>query len=463
MNVMKADVHDDHNRNLMATHARIPRITFINRFFYPDHSATSELLSDLAFALATRGFSVTIIASRLHYDNAALALPTRDNIHTVDVWRVWTSKRGRFRLIGRGLDYLTFYLAAAWRLWRLTRAGDIIVTKTDPPLLSVVVAPIAWLRRAHLVNWLQDIFPDVAETLGVGGHLGRLFFRALRPLRNWSLRSANTNVVVGEAMAAVLQEQGIGRECVHVIPNWSNGTLIVPTEHKQNALRASWALNGRFVVGYAGNLGRAHDVDTIIETITLLQQRAAKAPAADFSRQIIFVFIGGGVQHARLEREVFQRGLTNVQLHPYQPRARLAETLGMADAHLVSLSPKLEGLIVPSKFYGIAAAGRPTLFIGATNGEIARLIEEFECGFTINPGDGKGLADRILQLAQDPQLCAALGARARTAFEKHWDKSRAVEKWDEVLKAVATSRGPQTASGPSSDVLRGPGNRLRRN
>ena len=139
----------------------------------------------------------------------------------------------------------------------------------------------------------------------------------------------------------------------------------------------------------------------------------------------------------------------------------------VADVHLVSLNPKLEGLIVPSKFYGIAAAGRPTLFIGAANGEIARLIEEFECGFTINPGDGKGLADRILQLAQDPQLCAALGARARTAFEKHWDKSRAVEKWDEVLKAVATSsaqaRGPQTASGPSSDVLRGPGNRLRRN
>ena len=169
----------------------------------------------------------------------------------------------------------------------------------------------------------------------------------------------------------------------------------------------------------------------------------------------------------KLEREVLKRGLTNVRLHPYQPRERLAETLGSADVHLVSLNPKLEGLIVPSKFYGIAAAGRPTLFIGAANGEIARLIEEFECGFTINPGDGKGLADRILQLAQDPQLCAALGARARTAFEKHWDKSRAVEKWDEVLKAVATSsaqaRGPQTASGPSSDVLRGPGNRLRRN
>ena len=134
-------------------------------------------------------------------------------------------------------------------------------------------------------------------------------------------------------------------------------------------------------------------------------------------------------------------------LHPYQPRERLAETLGAADVHLVSLNPKLEGLIVPSKFYGIAAAGRPTLFIGAPDGEIARLVEEFECGFTVAPGDGKGLADRILQLAQDPQLCATLGARARAAFEKHWDKSHAVEKWEEVLKAVASDTQARKRNG----------------
>ena len=112
--------------------------------------------------------------------------------------------------------------------------------------------------------------------------------------------------------------------------------------------------------------------------------------------------------------------------------------MAAADLHLVSLNPKLEGLIVPSKFYGIAAAGRPTLFIGARDGEIARLVEEFGCGFTVAPGDGKGLADRILQLAQDPQLCATMGARARSAFEEHWDKSHAVAKWEEVLKVVAS-------------------------
>ena len=131
-----------------------------------------------------------------------------------------------------------------------------------------------------------------------------------------------------------------------------------------------------------------------------------------------------------------------MRLHPYQPRELLAETLSVADVHLVSLNPALEGLIVPSKFYGIAAAGRPTLFIGAADGEIARLVDEIGCGFTVAPGDSKALMDRILQLANDPELCASMGARARAAFEQRWHEERAINHWEEVLNA-AVGRTPE--------------------
>ena len=106
----------------------------------------------------------------------------------------------------------------------------------------------------------------------------------LAPFRNWSLRFAKTNMVVGEAWPRYLQAQGIARERIQVIPNWSDGTLIVPHRARRERLRDSWAPNGRFIVGYAGNLGRAHDVDTIIEAMTILQQRAATAPADDIAR-----------------------------------------------------------------------------------------------------------------------------------------------------------------------------------
>ena len=124
-------------------------IIFLNRYFYPDHAATSEMLSDLAFALSCRAFNITVITSRLRYDETESLLPSRESIRGVDVWRVWTSRHGRNRLLGRSLDYASFYLAAGWRLWRLACPSNIVVAKTDPPLLSVVAACIARLRGAR--------------------------------------------------------------------------------------------------------------------------------------------------------------------------------------------------------------------------------------------------------------------------------------------------------------------------
>src|SRR5262249_20812317 len=300
-----------------------------------------------------------------------------------------------------------------------------------------MAAPIVWLRGARFVNWLQDIFPEVAEALQVGGRFGKLGFRLIRPLRNLSLAWAQLNVVVGERMAKELQREGVVPEKIRIIPNWSGGAPVTPISAAANELRKSWGLNDHFVVGYAGNLGRPHDIATVIEAATRLQEQALHSHTNEVAQRIMFVFIGGGIQRATLEREALQRQLANVRMYPYQPRERLAETLSVADLHLISLIPNLEGLIVPSKFYGIAAAGRPSIFIGAWDGEIAQLLNETGCGFTVTPGDGKDLKKRILQLAADPELCADMGTRACEAYELHWNKTRAVGEWREVLNAVA--------------------------
>jgi colanic acid biosynthesis glycosyl transferase WcaI len=427
-------------------------VLFINRYFYPDHAPTGVLLSDVAFALSQEGAQVTVITSRLRYDGTG-TLPYRETVKGVEIHRVWTSQSGQSGLLRRSLDYGSFYLAGAWRLWRLARSADIIVAKTDPPLLSVMVAAIATLRGAKAVNWLQDVFPEVAEALDVGGRSGRLALRSMRFLRNWSMHAASANVVVGKAMAAHLLKEGVEPPKIRVISNWSDGNLIKPIAAAQNTLRQDWGLEGNFVVGYAGNLGRAHDVETIIEAMTLLRGRAIRTPPSDITQRIVFVFLGGGAQHGKLQQEVLRRQLTNVRIYPYQPQERLAETLGVADVHVVSLKPELEGLIVPSKFYGIAAAGRPALFVGASDGEIARLIDQAACGFTISPGDAQELTCRILQLASDPELCSRMGASARIAFEEHWDKARGVAQWAEILNVPATEEaesGRNDATRPGS-------------
>src|SRR5574342_267951 len=114
-------------------------------------------------------------------------------------------------------------------------------------------------------------------------------------------------------------------------------------------------------------------------------------PPRDAARPVVWLFIGSGALLGTLQAEVERRRLTSVRFKPYQPKQRLAESLSAADVHLVSLRPTLEGLIVPSKFYGIAAAGRPTIFVGDEDGEIAQLIARHECGRTVATGDGKAL------------------------------------------------------------------------
>lgn len=407
-------------------------IIFLNRFFYPDHSATSQLLSDLAFEQDSEGHDVCVITSRQRYDDPQIELPPLETIRGVKVYRVATTRFGRHALLGRAIDYLTYYVSAAFKLLLLVRKGDIVVAKTDPPMMSVLVSPICWLRRARLVNWLQDVFPEVAQELGVGrGAAAKFAYGIMRFLRDRSLRSADVNAVLGERMSEKLISLGVRPDRIVITPNWADEN-IHPVEREANALRQQWGLSDAFVVGYSGNLGRAHEYDTLLDAIALVevsQQQDTGSSALD----IAWLFIGGGALFETFKAAVAERHLKSVRFDPYQPRERLSESLSAADVHLVSLLPEMEGLIVPSKFYGIAAAGRPTIFIGDHDGEIARILSKHSCGLTVPVKDGAALAQAVLKLASDPDAVAAMGQRARALSEESYSFAKAMGRWRAIF------------------------------
>ncbi|CAK0748830.1 colanic acid biosynthesis glycosyl transferase WcaI [uncultured Gammaproteobacteria bacterium] len=396
------------------------KIIFLNRFFAPDHSATSQLLTDLAFDLAEQGALVHVISSRLRYDDPLACLPRNETLDGVQVTRVWTSRFGRYSLPGRAMDSLTFHLGAALHLFRLAKRGDWVVVKTDPPLLSVTLWPVIRLRRANFLTWNQDLFPEVAVALGVRGWGTGM----LRWLRNRSLQHATCNVVLGQRMAAHLRAEGIPDERLRIIHNWSDGQAITPIAAEDNPLRQTWDLVGRFVVGYSGNLGRAHEVDTLLDAAEQLKHRS----------DICFLFIGGGAGQNYLTAQIAARQLTNITLKPYQPRVNLAYSLSLPDLHWISLWPRLEGLIVPSKFYGIAAAGRATLYIGDAQGEIPTLLQSGGCGVTCAIGDGQGVARQIAAWADDRAACHQLGQAARRLFLERFDRPIALAAWRDLLR-----------------------------
>jgi colanic acid biosynthesis glycosyl transferase WcaI len=416
------------------------KVLFVNRYFYPDQSATSQLLFDLSTGLAEGGFNVHVICCRQLYDQPKANLRPRDSVAGVSIYRLWTSRFGRGNLLGRMIDYATFYLSCAWMLFTSLQRGDIVVAKTDPPLISIVCMAACKLKRAHLINWLQDIFPEVATRLGAN-RLPRWLDSRLRSLRNASLRAARMNVVLGNRMQEFVVQNGIPESQTTVIENWADEMGDVrPVELSK--LRSKLALAEKFVVGYSGNLGRAHEFHTLLEAASLLREQP----------DVVFLMIGGGIGMTMLKAAVESRAMPNFQFLPYQARDSLTDSLAAADVHLVSLRPQLEGLIVPSKFYGILAAGRPVVFVGDPDGELARVIIPAGIGRVVEIGDAAELVECLVGLKLDPDRRKSCGMAAYQYYRDHYSSHRALRQWIEMLEQLSKPHHfrPEV---PARDVL----------
>jgi glycosyltransferase involved in cell wall biosynthesis len=390
------------------------RLIFINRSFWPEETATAQLLTDLTGALAGRGCEVTVIASRppTAVAEGAGAPP---GVHREQIRSPRTDRGG---LAGKALELATFWWGALARLTRVLRRGDTIVVLTDPPLLDVPVAWLARARGARCFHWVQDIYPEIAIAVS-----GRRALRWLRPARNAGWRRAEACVVLSQEMAAVVARAGVPARRIRVIPNWAPAGLAPAPPEEIAALRDEWGVGHAFVVAYSGNLGRVHAVESVLQAAEALRSHP----------RIVFLFVGGGARRAQLAKAAARRGLTQVQFRPHQPRSRLAAVLGAADLHLVTLRPGCESYVFPSKLYGAAAVGRPVVFIGPVACEAARMVAAGGWGLAFAPTDGPALARALADLSDDPAACGRLGRAALAFAAANGGVAAGVSAWAELL------------------------------
>lgn len=412
---------------------RARKIIFVNRFYAPDYSATAQLLTDLAEKVDLAGVEVHVVTSRLDYLGGTLDRARRERLNGVRVHRIWTSRFGRGTLLGRSFDYFSFYLSGFVSLLSLAGRNDLIVAKTDPPLISIVAAIVARLKRSRLVNWLQDLFPEVAVELGIGVS-NQLVFRVTRSMRNWSLHAADQNVVLGSMMGRRLRSQGIPASRILSISNWAVGRDLRPVARNDNPLIREWGLERPLIVGYSGNLGLAHDYSTILGTLRQLENNS----------NINFVFVGGGAGMRELRKKAEQERLSNILFKPYQPLERLAESLSVPDVHLVALEPRMEGLIVPSKIYGIVAVERPIAFIGSTDGEVGSLVLGEKLGCVVVPGDSTGLSAVLGRWAREPLELEEIRRNVRTHRREHYVQGGPIAKWHSLFSTLIRPSQPQS-------------------
>lgn len=421
------------------------KILVVNQFFYPDVSAVAQQLTDLAEDLTEAGDEVTVICGRGAYQPGVPPLPAREEHHGIRIRRVSATRLGKRTLLHRLADLLAFYLLAFVEMLRVERP-DLIYVISTPPLICLPALLAGRLRRLPVVYGVHDLYPDIAVALGVLRE-SSLAARFLNRLAMAAMRRIERIVVLGRFAKERLQAKGLPGEKISVLENWADPAQIGPIEPHENPFRNRNGLEGKFVVLYSGNMGLAHEFSTVLE--------AARTLRTD--DRIVFLFVGGGARRKEVETFREKHGLGNISVLDYQDRGDLSYSLSAGDVFLVTLRPGCEGLVLPCKVYAGMAVARPMLFVGTADNDTAEAIQRARCGWIFPPGDAAGLARKIVELRDSPQLGAEYGRRGREGLEKWNYRGHATAGYRRVFAEALESSGGLRPVAPSSRMAAGLG------
>jgi len=392
-------------------------VYLVDRFFWPDISAVSLLLTDLAEDLQAAGHEVHVFTSRQLYNHPQAQLPPEEMWRGVHIHRLRTSCFGRRHFWLRLMDALTFHAALRYANHQNPKP-DAWFVMTEPPLIVNTVLRLRHKLGGRIIHHVDDLYPDLAVALGSlpqGGPVVKL-------LNRWAkagLRKCDQVLALGECMARVLKSKGVADDRLAITPPWADGRRLYPLEQADNRFRREIGLDrGQVAVMYSGNMGQGHRFETILAAALSL------APQDTFQ----FVFIGDGAKKGQIDAFRQAHKLENIMMLPYQPGERLRETLSAGDIHLISLDAKVQGFIVPSKLAGILAVGRPVVFLGDDRNSVAAAIRRSQCGYVIPEGDVGRFVKILQELADKPEDRRRLGESARNLFVREYDRATVVPK-----------------------------------
>jgi colanic acid biosynthesis glycosyl transferase WcaI len=377
------------------------RILLLNLYYPPDTSATAKMAASFVAPLSAE-HQVTVLCGRPSYDPTERR-PWRfwqtEQSGNVKIVRVGSTDYPRTQMARRVLNYLSYVALSGPRA--LFAPCDVVLAMTDPPFEGIVGAFVALLKRKPYVYNIRDMYPDMA----MGGSIVApgLLPRVWEKLHRWALRRASRVIVLGEDMRTRIISKGVDPQRVAIV---RDGAEILPEGSPRppldpeviRAIRAEF----RFVVLHAGNLGFYGAWHTLIAAARELQNDG-----------VGLVFVGEGAQRPQLEAAA--AGAPNVRFLPFFPANKISSVLAAADAHIVTIKRGLEGVVVPSKMYGILAAGRPIVAVAPKETDAAMLAERRNFGVATDPDKPEALVVAIRSLAADPQRLAVMAVAARTA------------------------------------------------
>ncbi|MEA5452416.1 EAL domain-containing protein [Leptolyngbya sp. CCNP1308] len=430
--------HFGASSNANAEHRPI-RLSIVTQFFPPDFAATGQYMDELATHLGQQGFEVHVFTGQPSYAFDVAEAPAEEQKGSVHITRSNFLRNRSRQMTGRTLSSLAFCLHTAWHLLKARHRGDITLFVSEPPYVQVVGFLLNLLFGTPYAALVYDLYPDVITGLGMlpAHHpIVRLWDAVNRQV--W--QRAEAVIVPCETMKAriVAKHPHLG-DRITVIHNWSDPDWVKPLAKANNAFAQAQGLTETFTVLYSGNMGRCHDMETIIGAAQGLRDEPVQ-----------FLFVGGGPKRDATQQRVAELGLTNCRFLPYQDKALLPQSLTACDLHLVSIDTAMEGLVAPSKFYSALSSGRPVAIICEPHSYLRGLVSQSHCGAAFNNGDSQGLASFIRYLLKDREVTQQLGLSGHRFIREHFTAKaisrqyyrliqRAVVKNADLYSAIAHS------------------------
>ncbi len=387
----------------------------LNQYYWPGVEATAQLLTDLCEALADE-YEIRVLTGMLHGHELMQRRETRNGVEIV---RVQSTAFERSRLGLRGLNYVS-YLGSALVAALAGPRPDLVLCMTDPPMIGDVGLAVSKRFGVPLLVISEDVFPEIATKLRRLEN--PVLVGVLRQLVRLYLKRADRVVAIGETMRRRLEAKGAPGERLRVIPNWIDTDSITPRDH-ENDWKREQKLAGKFVVMHSGNVGHAQDLDTLVRATTFLRDLD----------DLAVVIVGFGARHAEIQSLAALLETDKVRFLPYQQRDVLPLSLAAGNLHFVGLARGLSGYVVPSRLYGILAAGRPVIVSAEADSETAQVVSDVGCGVVLPPGRPE-LVARVIRDAHDGRLdLEDMGRRGREYVTAEADRAVAVGRYRAVL------------------------------
>lgn len=398
------------------------KVCILSEFFYPDsNSGTGKAVTDIAHHLSREtGVEVDVICGARSYLSGE-RMPPSDRLDNVKIRRVSYPDWNRSGVAKRSLCNIVLALKAAWKMMFLPKY-DVVLVTSAPPFMPMAAYIINKLRRTPYAYLVYDLEPDRACRLGAVGSES-LPTKMLRKSHGKWMRASSKVVTIGRCMKKLVQDvYSIADESVEVVPvgvdensiRYVNYPVTSPSEPT------------RLRIVYSGNLGRYHDFDTLLNC-------AKKLSPSEFE----FLIVGTGAKRPHVDERLRTEDIPCVRALSPLPFDEYERLLQSADACFVTMEKGIEGTCVPSKFYSIMAAGRPTLAVASPESELAMALQEHACGLVVPPADEEALMNALQTMRSNSEMLAEMAENARTAFIANYTVSDTVGRLGEILHAIA--------------------------